>query len=253
MPYCTESIITTLSLHRCLATPTLIAIEIHHGYDRQEVLAALEWLIVEKRVGVVGDSLHLLKEPVEEIPANYLAAADQYRRAHHPTWRDRVVMAFANGWARVLGFFDGIRDRIMGGLVLLIVTTFLTLGLCNFGLSAEVVPDRIVAALVQVESGCQWHGVGDVRGTRSHGDAGEVSAFQLSPIALTAMGAADRVARIHRDPVLAESFARLWLARCFAQAGTWEGALARYNAGSRHRSRTARDYAARVLNLAAVL
>jgi hypothetical protein len=245
-----ESIITTLSLHRCLAVVTLIQIEVHHGFLKEEVTDALADLILIKRVKLDGASLALIEKPWDhdQIPATAYQAADTYRRAHHPTVRDRLMVFIGNTWARIATWFDRMFDKIAGGLVLFIITAFFALGLC-----AVDVPDRIVAALVQVESGCEWRGMGEIRGTWLRGEAGEVSAFQLSPAALISMGAGDRSTRIHRDPVLAESFARLWLSRCFDQAGTWEGALARYNAGSRHRSRTARDYAARVLNLAAVL
>lgn len=118
--------------------------------------------------------------------------------------------------------------------------------------TAAETPDRIIAALVQVESGCEWRGIGNIKGTWARGADGEVSPFQLAPAALTDMGVTNH-ARVHRDPVYAESLARLWLSRCYAKHGNWPQALAAYNAGSRYRSRSARDYADRILSLAAVL
>ncbi len=127
---------------------------------------------------------------------------------------------------------------------------------CFFGLAgkakAEEVPDRIIAALVQVESGCEWRGIGDIKGKWARGDDGEVSPFQLAPAALTDMGVTNH-ARVHRDVVYAESLARLWLSRCYVKHGNWADALSAYNAGSRYRSRSARDYSVRILNLASVL
>lgn len=135
----------------------------------------------------------------------------------------------------------------------------LLLAICLFALvligavvTAAETPDRIIAALVQVESGCEWRGIGNIKGTWARGADGEVSPFQLAPAALTDMGVTNH-ARVHRDPVYAESLARLWLSRCYAKHGNWPQALAAYNAGSRYRSRSARDYADRILNLAAVL
>lgn len=139
----------------------------------------------------------------------------------------------------------------LGMLVPIGATVLLCIALASPAKAAET-PDRIIAALVQVESGCEWRGIGNIKGTWARGADGEVSPFQLAPAALTDMGVTNH-ARVHRDPVYAESLARLWLSRCYAKHGNWPQALAAYNAGSRYRSRSARDYADRILNLAAVL
>jgi hypothetical protein len=149
--------------------------------------------------------------------------------------------------ARLMRMLATLLHRCWGGLALLTATTFLTIGLC-----AAEVPDRILAALVQVESGCEWRGIGDIKGKWARGDDGEVSPFQLAPAALTDMGVTNH-ARVHRDPVYAESLARLWLSRCYVKHGNWAQALAAYNGGTRYRSRRARDYSERILNLASVL
>lgn len=126
-----DSIITTLSLYRSLATPSLVAIEVNHGYTRDEVLDELATMILLKLVDIQGGSMRLLVQiPEEEIPAEYLAKADAYRRARNPTGYDRLIVAISNTWHRVWSWFDVIRDRIMGGLVLLVVTAFFALGLC---------------------------------------------------------------------------------------------------------------------------
>ncbi len=168
-------------------------------------------------------------------------AAHREAMRHRPSFRERMMVCLANLW-----------HRCWGGMVLIVFVALTSFG-CVAMASGVEIPDRIIAALVQVESGCEWRGIGDVRGKWSRGSDGEVSPFQLSPAALIDMGASDRTARIHRDPVLAESFARLWLSRCYERSGNWPEALSRYNAGSRYRSRTARDYSTRVLALAAEL
>lgn len=151
--------------------------------------------------------------------------------------RDRAIAAIWQRCRPQLAFLAAILLAFLG---------------CRFGLAVEV-PDRIVAALVQVESGCTWHGIGDIRGRWSRGAAGEVSAFQLTEAALTDMGALGKRDRVHRDPVLAESLARLWLSRGYRLHGNWADALAWYNRQSDYRSASARDYAQRILNLASVL
>lgn len=155
-----------------------------------------------------------------------------------PTWRDRIGVMLATLW-----------HKCWGGLVLIVVTTFLTIGLC-----AQEVPDRIVAAIAEVETGTKWHSVGDVRGTWARGDIGEVSPWQISPAVLRDLKAYDRRSRVHADPILAESLVRLWLSRLYVATGSWSQAVAAYHAGlgGRHRG-YARDYADRVLSLAAVL
>ena len=130
---------------------------------------------------------------------------------------------------------------------MLVVTSSLTLGLC-----AVEIPDAIIRALVHVESGAKWIDTGKIVGGWKRGNAGEISHFQLSSAAIHDMGATGKTARIESCPVLAESLARLWLSRCYERAGNWPDALSRYNAGSRYRGRTARDYAARIISLSSL-
>ena len=193
-----------------------------------------------REIGYAEPVLSPLRSSDEETESmqRYLRARGAYLRemVQGPTWRDRAGVWLANLW-----------HKCWGGLVLIVATTFLTIGLC-----AVEVPDRIVAAIAAVETGTEWRNTGDVRGKWSRGADGEVSPFQLSPAALTDMGVTNH-ARVHRDVVYAESLARLWLVRCYAKAGNWPDAVARFNAGSRYRSRAARDYAERVLAIASAL
>ena len=179
----------------------------------------------------------------EPIHANF----ERARAAYLATRKDSRAMPAARLLANLL---RALWSRFPGHLSLLCAIA-LTFAVCRFGLAVEV-PDRIVAAIAAVETGTEWRNTGDVRGKWSRGADGEVSPFQLSPAALTDMGVTNH-ARVHRDVVYAESLARLWLVRCYAKAGNWPDAVARFNAGNRYRSRTARDYSTRVLALASVL
>lgn len=146
-----------------------------------------------------------------------------------------------------------IKGPIRPHLPCIIVSWLCGLVLLALVVAAESVdvPDQIIRGLVAVESGAQWRGIGDIVGSWKVGKSGEISHFQISFPALMEMGAEHKADRIASSPVLAESFARLWLSRCFERHGNWMDALARYNAGNRYRSPAARAYAARVLNLAA--
>lgn len=135
-------------------------------------------------------------------------------------------------------------DRCWGPILLLVATAAFTIGLC-----AAEVPDRLLVGICAVESGTEWRGVGDVRGKWTRGADGEASPFQLSLAALSDMGVTN-INRVHRDTVYAESLTRLWLSRLYRKHGNWPDSLAAYNAGSRYRSKTAREYASRVLNIA---
>ena len=111
--------------------------------------------------------------------------------------------------------------------------------------------DHFLSALAQVETGVTRTGIGEIHGRWSLGKDGEVSCFQISPAVLSDLGISRHSSRIHRDPVYAESIARLWLARIMGGNGDWHVAAATWNAGRRGRqSRQAQDYADRVVNLA---
>lgn len=109
------------------------------------------------------------------------------------------------------------------------------------------VPDWCLRGIAQVETGTEWRGMGDVRGTWSRGDLGEVGPWQLSPAVLRDLHAYDRRFRVHADPVFAESLTRAWLLHLYGATGTWPEAIAAYHAGlgARHRP-YAIDYANRV-------
>lgn len=179
--------------------------------------------------------------PDTAAPESYEKARCAYLRALKSEDRGMPL-------GRILaGIFHAVWSRFPGHLSLLaaIALTFLV---CRFGMAVEV-PDRILAGICAVETGTEWRGVGDVRGKWSRGADGEVSPFQISIAALTDMGVTNH-ARVHRDLVYAESLTRLWLSRCFERHGNWPDAVAAYNAGSRYRSRSARDYARRVIAIA---
>lgn len=170
---------------------------------------------------------------------------DEYSRLaeQRGTFRYRVAVFFANVWSK---FWH---------IIFFVCSVGLTLALCLAATpkaNGVEVPDAIIRALVMVESGATWKNTGDISGNWARGKAGEISHFQLSRSVIADMGATPKARRIAADPVLAESFARLWLSRCYDLAGNWPEAVARYNAGSRYRSRVARDYSARVIALSSL-
>lgn len=115
----------------------------------------------------------------------------------------------------------------------------------------EISIDHFLSALASVETGVTRTGIGEIHGKWSIGKDGEVSCFQISPAVLHDLGLSGQASRIHRDPVYAESVARLWLSRIMGSNGDWHLAAATWNAGPRGRkSRQATDYADRVVNLA---
>jgi hypothetical protein len=238
-----SQLMTVMSLHERLPRSRLLDIACSHpGCEWRELVdVCVDCLLGEGSLIDDGECIVYAQETEAPMRSDHLAIADAYRQrqAMRLTWSDRVGICLTSAWAWCRDHLD----RILPGLILLVATSFLAIGLC-----AQEVPDSILRALVQVESGCDWRGIGDVRGHWSRGADGEVSCFQLSPAALSDMGVTNS-ARVHRDVVYAESLARLWLSRCYEKHGDWATALACYNSGSRYRSRKARDYSARIIAL----
>lgn len=121
--------------------------------------------------------------------------------------------------------------------------------------TAADVPDRIVAAVAMVETGATWRDTGDIKGKWTHGDAGEISHWQITGAVLEDLGlSAAQKRKIASDTVYAESVFRLWYSGLLRKTGSHAEALAAYHRGLGGRTRRdARDYAARVLALASVL
>ena len=231
MTLAADSVLTCLSLYRALPTATLIAIEEHHGFKRSEILDALEHLILARSVNVHGDSLSLAERIYEEIPAKYLAAADAYRKAKHPTLRDRVGVIIANLW-----------HRLWLHLVFLTTTVFFALGLC-----AQDVPTWVLRGIAAVETGTDWTEGGVQSQGWQRGAIGEVGPWQLSPAVLRDLKSYDKRDRIHRESVFAESLTRAWLLHLYARTGSWSATVAAYHAGLGRRSESfATTYAERV-------
>lgn len=109
------------------------------------------------------------------------------------------------------------------------------------------VPAWVVRGIAQVETGTDWRGIGDVRGSFSRGSIGEVGPWQLSPAVLRDLHAYDRRRRVHADVVLAESLTRAWLLHLYGVTGSWSEAVAAYHAGlGARRQPFATTYADRV-------
>lgn len=185
--------------------------------------------------------------PDTSVPESYEKARAAYLRAlKREEQYPRSVVLLNNAWHEFMAHARDIGKALLCGLVLM--------GLVAASLRAVDVPDRIIAALCQVETGTTWHGVGDVRGTWSRGGIGEVGPWQMSPAVLRDLKAYDRRYRVHADPVLAESLTRAWLVRLYLATGCWAQTCAAYHGGlaGRHRPH-AREYAARVMALASSL
>jgi hypothetical protein len=166
----------------------------------------------------------------------FLEAQTEYLQARH-----RVSPLYA-----ILG---DLLDRAWGPLVLILCVALTTL-ICVTCARAVEVPDRIIAAIAQVETGTTWHAIGDVRGKWTRGSIGEIGPWQISPAVLRDLGATHKANRAHRDPVLAESLTRAWLAHLYRSTGDWRQAVAAYHAGLAGRGRPhGREYSDRVFNL----
>ncbi len=109
------------------------------------------------------------------------------------------------------------------------------------------VPAWCIRGIAAVETGTDWRDIGDVRGTWSRCDIGEVGPWQLSPAVLRDLHAYDRRFRVHADPVLAESLTRAWLLRLYGVTRSWPQAVAAFHAGLGRRTESfATTYAERV-------
>lgn len=116
-------------------------------------------------------------------------------------------------------------------------------------LKAQEVPDWVLRGIAAVETGAHWNGTGDVTGTWNSNRTGDVGPWQVSPAVLKDLKRAHLSERIHRDVVLAESIARLWLGHLYRTTGCWHQSVAawRLGLGRRHEHR-AREYAERAWN-----
>ncbi len=239
-----DSIVTTLSLYPSLSTATLIQLAEHHGHTRDAVFDALADLVLVGRVAIAGGSVSLIVKPWdnERIPLEALAAADACRARHRPTWRDRVMtcvmVCVASAWHAVWSWIDRIRDRIAGGLVLLIVTTFFALGLCagepRAGEQrASDLPAWALPGILSRESSSYYTASGAVVYVdQAVGAAGELGPYQMTRAAFDQVASGDdRFARLGHDVAFAERMAVRYLHWLHARTGDWFLAVGRWNAG----------------------
>lgn len=223
-----DSIITTLSLYQSLAHETLISIEVHHGYDRHDVLCALEDLILMQRVAVDGDSLSLIALPEDEaVPQAALAIADQYRRDHQPTVSDRLCALLRRAWNWCVDTFDRVSGRIWGPLITLWVVTWFTVGLC-----AEEMPAWVLPGILDRESSSYRTGATIVYVDQSEGDAGELGPFQMRRAAFDQVKrSGEYFERLATDTAFAQELAVRYLHWLRARQPSWFDAVGRYNTG----------------------
>ena len=125
---------------------------------------------------------------------------------------------------------------------------------CQGTYAREVTIESALSAIVAVESGCTRVGMGQISGRWEIGADGEVSPFQLHVDLLRDLGVSGKLARLHRDPVYAESLARFQLDRLYKRFGNWPDTFAAWNGGANgYKRRMARDYSERCMNLATQL
>lgn len=136
----------------------------------------------------------------------------------------------------------------LGAVVLTIAT--IALGAAH-AKAQEITLCHYLSAIVQVESGCVRRDLGEIEGAWRVGGDGEVSPFQITPDVLRSIGFGSKIWRVHKDPALAESAARLWIGQLRAKHPHPADWLAAWNGGlSGYRGKAARRYADRVIALA---
>lgn len=148
-------------------------------------------------------------------------------------------------WPAVIGqWLHGARYHLRA-LAMFALTTLLCLMVARC--SASEVPAWVLRGIAAVETRTTWRDIGDLhyRDKRIGAD-GEVGPWQLSPAALKDLGVEHLRARIHREPILAESMTRAWLLRCHRRTGDWFEAVAIYHTGPDGNRRRGHTYAARV-------
>lgn len=168
----------------------------------------------------------------------YERAAEAYRRILHgarkQTLCDRAAVVVAI-----------VRQHLRAILMCCAVGTMLA-GCAVLANAAEI-PAWVIRGIAAVETGTDWRGIGDVRGTWERGAIGEVGPWQLSPNVLRDLKSHSKRERIHRDPVFAESLTRAWLLHLYARTGSWRETCAAFHAGLGRRSESfAINYANRV-------
>jgi hypothetical protein len=128
----------------------------------------------------------------------------------------------------------------------------LCIGLTHAAQAQDPTLDQITAAVCQAETGTVWNGPGSVSGRYYSGASGESGPWQAMSYTVTALSRDPR--RNAASVPYAEATFRAWYSALLQKHGSHAEALAAYHRGSsgRHR-KEAKDYAQRVLNLAAVL
>lgn len=147
-----------------------------------------------------------------------------------------------------------IRQRFMercGYMLGLLLAVLACAGVLLLALAAPVqsaeVPAWVLRGIAAVETGTTWRDMGDLHyRDRRIGADGEVGPWQLAPSVLKDLGVEHLRARIHREPILAESMTRAWLLRCHRRTGDWFEAVAIFHTGPHGERRRGHSYAARV-------
>lgn len=126
----------------------------------------------------------------------------------------------------------------------------LAFAFCRGCLAAADVPDWVLRGIASQETGVHWTDTGVLSASEwPKSSTGAVGPWHISPAALKDLKRTHLAERIHREPVLAESVARLWLLHLYKTTGCWRETCAAWRAGLRNRHRAwAREYAERAFN-----
>lgn len=158
------------------------------------------------------------------------------------------MIALAHGLFALVG-------AVMGSLITLAAQHVLpllfiwTIGWFTLGLCASEVPPWVLRGIAAVETGVHWADTGKVSGTWKRSTTGDVGPWHVSPAVLKDLNRGNQAERIHRDVVLAESIARLWLLHLYRTTGCWHQSVAAWRLGlGRRHEHIAREYAERAFN-----
>jgi hypothetical protein len=147
----------------------------------------------------------------------------------------------------VRGILTFLRNHAVGPAVLIV---FVLLTLSTIRLVALEVPDWAIRGIAACETGTHWTDIGQLdRKTWPASSTGAVSPWHISLAVLDDLGVLGKAARIHRDPVLAESYVRQHLLHLYSVTGDWREAVAAWRAGLQDRHRpVAVEYSQRAFN-----
>lgn len=234
---CLDQARTMIRLHICGVQEKVLRSRLrspdHGPHSDEEITEALTNLILTREVTVGMDGrLHLAEQP-EEIPPGYLQAADEYRRQKE-LQRTRC--------GRFLLWLEGKFPSIAPHVCLMVITTFLAIGLC-----AEEMPAWVLPGILQKESSSYFVDGRLIYVDQSVGADGELGPYQMTRAAFDQVAVSGELfERLGTDNDFAGALAVRYLIWLRARTPSWFDAVGRYNTGLGGRYATAWQYAKRV-------